>query len=66
MLHEILVDEADAFLRADDRLQRLPFRLELFLVIKFFAFGCLLKVRIAACTEAGVTTAGSRSRFARN
>ena len=53
MLHEILGDEAEAFLRADDRLQRRPLRLELFLVVKFFAFGGLLEVRVNLRASSG-------------
>ena len=46
MLHQILGDEADAFLRADDGLQCRPLGLELFLVLQFLAFGRLLEIRV--------------------
>ena len=46
MLDQILGDEADALIRADDGFQRRPLGFELFLVGQFLALGGFLEVRI--------------------
>ena len=46
MLHQILGDEADALLGADDGFQRGPLGLELLLVVDFLAFGGFLEIRV--------------------
>ena len=46
MLHQILGNEADPFLRAHDRFQRRPLALEFLFVFQFLAFGRFLEIRV--------------------